>query len=1214
MNIGKNFKFIGIHNQGLIAETFVNFINKPKQSGVLMSEFLICDDLMYAEYLQSTLLLDEKIGISSLLKIQSLKQFIDLVYSNTVEEFEESERFSQMSLKWRIYKFLLKLDAEGLDFLDAEFGDFKKYFLYLANSEKNRLALSEEIAELYANYQIYRGDWLLNWQENPKKDFGKYEFNININSNFEKQNLSKSASKNLDKTNIWQALLWNYLYKSIKSESSNSKSKTEIHLEFKQNIDERIQNFLSRNQIPGRIIVAGINSMPPQFVEVFLILSAYIEVNFLYFNPSQYYWLDGKTPQQFLKYKDFAEELLAVDYGNPLILNLCQQGLDFLKILEQNSIDISNFEFDMPKINEQTLLGKIQADAVEFRSNSDSKQGLGFLENIESIKNKINSGKDKSIKFNIAHTQMREVEILRDNILDFFKKDESGNLQPRDILVLVSDIKSYEPIIRRVFDIERTGLAFYINDLYEKDERKLATSFLSLLDAFSKSKFSSSELFDFLNFEPLAKKFDLDQSQLEFLRGTVNQSNIRWGLNKKTKENLQLPEQEANTWQFGLKRMILGSVSYSEYKEVIPLKSSYGKSSKSIGGLNEFVQRLIKYQVLFAKDRNYQQWSQLINDFLEDFYQLSNTEDFFALKFIKEKLQKWRDSCEFGNLKNTLLSFKDFLYTYTQLLEDAKARKHYFGNSIEFCEFVSGRTISYKKIFILGLEESKIPHSKSSYSSLMEVFFKNPRLGDKSRHYDEKFTFLQTILLAKENLSLSWVGKTSDENIDLPPSILVTFLQEQISKIFGDQILEKLVQEYPLQGFDSKYFLFEKDAIETDDFATFAKNYFSIYQNEQKYQKDLAKSRNKLSENFKFAPQKLIKIRNLKNFLKSPTSSFYTDYLQVRKFDYKKVRLQEEETFELDPLQAWQVRNDFVEKFDFFYNEFKNLKKPTGAYGDDFSQIDKNFTYACLDDFIQEKLDLHLQQLFREASVFETEIFKKSFESKKEIKLLKNLLSTYFEFRNQNFELVFPAREFQFEFKNYNLEFDLPDIFFDAENKSLIGLYKSDKELKPRSEEQNKVEYFLNLLVFSLILDEIINLKNLDFKIQKSKIVILNLGKSLELPTLEAISASQLFEKILNLYPKPLATLQKTAFKFLSIIFSKTKSLDVLDDENEDIPEKAFIEAQKIFESELEYTNFIGNRYKNFNQLLESGFVEDTKNLYKDLFLLIKKPNKAKSK
>src|SRR4029078_11131871 len=72
---------------------------------------------------------------------------------------------------------------------------------------------------------------------------------------------------------------------------------------------------------------------------------------------------------------------------------------------------------------------------------------------------------DTSISVHSCHSPMREVEVLRDQLLAAFEADPG--LEPHDVIVMTPDIDAYAPLIEAVFgrDANEPGfIPFRISD------------------------------------------------------------------------------------------------------------------------------------------------------------------------------------------------------------------------------------------------------------------------------------------------------------------------------------------------------------------------------------------------------------------------------------------------------------------------------------------------------------------------------------------------------------------------------------------------------------------------------------------------------------------------------------------------------------------------------------------------------------------------------
>jgi len=121
-----------------------------------------------------------------------------------------------------------------------------------------------------------------------------------------------------------------------------------------------------------------------------------------------------------------------------------KMGRDFLYqlySLEQNEVDA------FVTIGRDNLLHHIQADILELQDSSDPLA-------LDASNRIVIEPKDNSFTLHLAHSVMREVEILHDNLLAMFANDKT--LTPKDIIVMMPNIDLYAPYVQAVFaSVER---------------------------------------------------------------------------------------------------------------------------------------------------------------------------------------------------------------------------------------------------------------------------------------------------------------------------------------------------------------------------------------------------------------------------------------------------------------------------------------------------------------------------------------------------------------------------------------------------------------------------------------------------------------------------------------------------------------------------------------------------------------------------------------
>ena len=229
---------------------------------------------------------------------------------------------------------------------------------------------------------------------------------------------------------------------------------------------------------------------------------------------------------------------------------------------------------------------------------------------------------DSSIAFHIAHSPQREVEILHDQLLDRFNTaEQNGNrLYPRDIIVMVPDINKYAPHIRAVFGQLKPDdpryIPYSLADQQQRGQNPLLVAVETLVNL-PESRFTVSELLGLLEVPALRLRFDIDEAAIPILHKWIEETGIRWGLNgHQRRQKIEgIPDNlEANTWQFGLKRMLLGYAvgAGTAFNGIEPYEEIGGLEAKYLGGLSFLLETLEKYAIRLQKDKSFTDWQQLL--------------------------------------------------------------------------------------------------------------------------------------------------------------------------------------------------------------------------------------------------------------------------------------------------------------------------------------------------------------------------------------------------------------------------------------------------------------------------------------------------------------------------------------------------------------------------------------------------------------------------
>jgi exodeoxyribonuclease V gamma subunit len=179
------------------------------------------------------------------------------------------------------------------------------------------------------------------------------------------------------------------------------------------------------------------------------------------------------------------------------------------------------------------------------------------------------------------------------------------------------------------------------------------------------------------------------------------------------------------------------------------------------------------------------------------------------------------------------------------------------------------------------------------------------RPGDRSRREDDRYLFLEALLSARDELYISWVGRSVRDNTERPPSVLVNQLRDHLAAGWrladarGGRLQDALTVEHPLQPFSRANFPGDGRG----PLFTYAREWAGFYQTPAR-----GPASGPLEQR---DPEGPLSPEDLGGFLKNPVQTFFNRRLGVY-FDDANPAPEDQEPFGLDSLAQWQVRERLV--------------------------------------------------------------------------------------------------------------------------------------------------------------------------------------------------------------------------------------------------------------------------------------------------------------
>ncbi|MBU4503259.1 MAG: exodeoxyribonuclease V subunit gamma [Proteobacteria bacterium] len=694
-------------------------------------------------------------GISANIFFPFPNTCLNEVFKKLMPDMPEESLFDPDIMTFRIMDILPECRHR------SGFESIQKYLADDKNKQK-LFQLSEKISETFDQYLVFRPDIIFKWEEG--------------------------------KEDHWQAKLWRDLISG-----SENQHRAWLRKAFIQKVRDRSDKI---SDLPERIFIFGISYLPPFHTQVFVELSSVVQVIFFVLNPCMVYWADivSEKEKSRIKRKYVARvsalDELHLETGNSLLASMGKQGRDFFELI--SGFDCESYELFEDQA-EYDMLSCVQSDILYLRDRKHAENK--FLINVET---------DTSIQVHSCHSPMREIEVLHDNLLAMFEKNP--DLKPKDIIVMTPDIETYAPFIHAVFDAQAYDslrIPFSIADRSIREESRIIDSFLSILDL-KNSRLGADQIISLLESLGIKEKFEMTESDIQIIRGWINDTRIRWGIDAISRTSLNLPAFHENTWRAGIDRMLLGYAMPGHERDmfcgILPYDNIEGNEVKILGRFLEFLDRVFMSVKDLNQAKTLSGWHDALNSIIDRFLPRNDDDIEREIEFIRHVINDILRIQELSDFDENI----DIEVIKTYLERRFKREdlgSGFISGGVTFCAMLPMRSIPFKVVCLAGMNNDAFPRGSKILS--FDIIAKDPKPGDRLRRNDDKYLFLEALISARKKLYISYVGQSIEDNTQIPPSVVVSELLDYIKEGFyvpEKCILDHVITKHRLQAFSPEYF------------------------------------------------------------------------------------------------------------------------------------------------------------------------------------------------------------------------------------------------------------------------------------------------------------------------------------------------------------------------------------------------------------------------
>ena len=839
-----------------LADTFSLVVNTPL-SHVFTPEMVVVQNAGMARYL--SLQVADSSGISANMEFPFPAEFMWRLLRLVSPDIPEESQCTPDTMRFHIMDEL----TEHSD----RYPELHHYIL--KHSEDNAVdpnptwTLSNELAQTLDHYLFYRSDWIQQWEDEPEK----------------------FAAEN------WQARLWLRCVTDKKLAHW-----LVLQNQFKQNIGN-----IDTASLPERISFFSMSSLSPGYIDLLGEIGKKTDIHLFIVNPcDDIYWGDLVSEKTHSKMS--AEQQTLSDIGNALLASMGKQGRDFIHQL-----------LDLPEINTPPkLLESAELSTQEKTILTQCQHDIFLLQAAKEQTNLVSN--DRSITINACHTAMREVEVLHDQILASLEADHT--LTPADFVVMMPDVEKYAPYIEAIFSHtheNKEKLPYSIADRNPTAAHAMIEALLKVFSLFD-TRFDVESVFELLDYDEIKQQFKLDDNAVNYCRDLAKATNIRWGIDAQSRQEDKLPKTQEHTWKYALDNLLLGYTMGEPQKEVqslfetkqtysdlphLPFTEIEGSDALILSQLKSFTDCIFSLSQWKKKELGLSEWIQKVKLLINRLF----VEDSDTLKILVA-LDKLENSAKLAQFENSL-PFSVFQKILQTCLESIAGSESYLGYGITFCSLVPMRSVPFKVVALMGMNDGEFPRQDKPRS--FDLMAKKQRRGDRSRRDEDRYLFLESILAARSRLIISYIGQNVRDNTEIPPSILVSELIDSLS-IYSNKPTQEWIVKHPLQAHSLRYFE------NSNTLFSYANQYLKLYQ-----ETEGDNSTSKTEQAFISKPlptledeYKQLTLDDLIHFYQNPARAFLKQRMSIQTFE-EIVELPIREPFELESFEDQKIRQLILE-------------------------------------------------------------------------------------------------------------------------------------------------------------------------------------------------------------------------------------------------------------------------------------------------------------
>lgn len=610
-----------------------------------------------------------------------------------------------------------------------------RHHLRAGTRDARRIGVAREIAQLLGNYAVQRPELLLDWT-NGKTDQTPPQF-------------------------LWQADVFRHVLARVSTPP------------WPLRVRDLLADGVGEEVLPPRLAVFGVTRygvLDQQFLEV---LARDREVVVLMVEHSP-----GRADRPRDNASDIRDESVSTA-GNQLVDTLGGEELVALRTLASMHPDRTSLTgYPEPT---GSVLSRVQAGIARDEPVSSAPVEPG----------------DESLTVHGCAGPLRQVEVLRDQILGLLQRDDS--LQARDVLVMCTDLDVFAPLIAQVFGTATAPIEGPTRDLRVSVADRIARidnpvlQVVQTLGELLATRMTRAAVLDLMELPAVADRYGLDAQAHSRVERLVAEAGVRWGLDSDHRAAFGVPAGDANTWQTGLDRLAAGLAVDGRVpilmNGIAPTEAAADSDVALVAALDEVVTTLQAAWQFARSPHPAREWATALAGWIEP---LVGGDARWRMAAAMSVVSQALDGAEPIGLGEVATLLAAELARYGP-------RPRLLAGGVDVVAMRPMRNIPYRVVCLLGMDDGAFPRSATlGGNDLLAV---DPRPGERDPRAEDRQLFLDAVCAAQHHLVITYSSINPRSGNPLPPAAPLAELLAELGDSVGD-----VVHEHPLVPHDPRNF------------------------------------------------------------------------------------------------------------------------------------------------------------------------------------------------------------------------------------------------------------------------------------------------------------------------------------------------------------------------------------------------------------------------